>query len=55
MKIKIIDKKEFHKISNGVIYDVMGRLGDYFIQNDKGGVYWIDDLGNDGAAWEYLK
>lgn len=55
MKIKIIDKKEFYKITNGCIYEVFGRLEDYYIQNDKGGVYWIDDLGSDGAPWEYLK
>lgn len=55
MKIKIIDKKDFNKISNGAIYSVGGRLEDYFIQNDKGGVYWIDDLGASGVMWEYVK
>ena len=55
MNIKIIDKKEFHKITSGCIYEVFGRLRDYYIQNDKGGVYWIDDLGDNGVAWEYLK
>ncbi|EMY0637107.1 hypothetical protein AAIC24_002887 [Providencia rettgeri] len=35
--------------------EVQGQDGDYFITNEKGHVWWLDDMANDGIQWEFVK
>lgn len=35
--------------------EVQGHDGDYFITNDKGHVWWLDDMANNGIQWEFVK
>lgn len=35
--------------------EVQGQDGDYFVTNEKGHVWWLDDMANDGIQWEFVK
>ncbi|MEX9845525.1 hypothetical protein AB7W67_07315 [Providencia rettgeri] len=35
--------------------EVQGRDGNYFITNDMGHVWWLDDMANNGVQWEFVK
>ena len=38
-----------------VIYNIQGQDGDYFICNEWGRVFWLDNLSSNGVVWEYVK
>ncbi|EMU8998600.1 hypothetical protein J7S95_12370 [Providencia stuartii] len=49
IKIRILMPWGFYELN------VHGQDGDYFVINEKGHVWWLDDMANDGIQWEFVK